>query len=98
MTPFKGFIVALAILCAIDSFYWQKKLLRGPRNPRMAAKSTPARRWMVGNVARLAFSIAVSGYGMVLHFVGGPESLVISLAAFGLVLLLIWRPGPMPID
>jgi hypothetical protein len=44
MTPFKWLMVALAVLCAIDSFYWQKKMLRGPRNPKSAAKSTPARR------------------------------------------------------
>jgi len=63
-----------------------------------AARSTPAKRWIVANIVRIAFAVAVSLYGMILHFNGGPKSLVVILIALGLVLLLIWRPGPIPTE
>jgi hypothetical protein len=98
MTPLKWIILALALYSAAGGFYMQKRLLRTPRDPRIAARSTPAKRWMVANVVRLAFATAVSLYGLVLHFNGGPESLVVLLIALGLILLLIWRPGPVPTE
>jgi hypothetical protein len=96
MTPLKWIVLALALYSAAGGFYMQKKLLRTPTDPRIAAKSTPAKRWMVANIVRLAFATAVGLYGMVLHFNGGPKSLVVSLIALGLVLLLVWRPVRFP--
>jgi hypothetical protein len=53
---------------------------------------------MAGHLIRLAFAIAVSLYGFLLHIVGGPGWLAISLIALGLILLLVWKPGDAPIE
>ena len=96
MTAFKWIILAAALFCAVDGFYMQKRLLRAPRNPKLASKSTPAKRWMAANVARLAFAASVGLWGIVLHSLGGPDSLANSLIGLGLILLVIWRPGAVP--
>jgi hypothetical protein len=98
MTPFKLVIVFLALYCAVDGFALQSRFRRVRANPKVATKSTPVKRWMVGHVIRLVFAIAVSLYGLLLHFVGGPDWLATSLIALGLVLLLIWRPGDAPAE
>lgn len=96
MTPFKLVIVFLALYCAASGFTLQRRFLRVSANPKVVVKSTPMKRWMVGHVIRIAFAIAVSLYGLLLHFLGGPEWLATSLIALGLILLLIWRPGDAP--
>jgi hypothetical protein len=98
ITLFKLLIVFLALYSAVAGFTFQKRFLRPPKNLKVAVKSTPIKRWMIGNVIRLAFAFAVSLYGFVLHFAGGPEWLATSLVALGLVLLLIWRPGAAPVE
>jgi hypothetical protein len=98
MTPIKWLILAAALFCAVDGFYMQKRVLRTPRNLRVASKSTPIGRWMVGNVLRIAFATAVSLWAMMLHFQGGPDSLAIPLVALSLILLLIWKPGAVPAE
>jgi hypothetical protein len=59
MTPIQWVAIFGALYSAVMGFYMQKRFLRGPRNPRVAVKSTPAGRWMVGNVIRLAFAASV---------------------------------------
>jgi len=53
---------------------------------------------MAGHLIRLTCNLSVSLYGFVLHIVGGPEWLAASLMALGLILLLIWRPGDVPVE
>ena len=98
ITPFKLIIVFLALYCAASGFTLQRRLLRVPANPNIAVKSTPIKRWMSAHVIRLAFAVAVSLYGFLLHFLGGPEWLAVSLIALGLILLLFWRPGDEPAE
>ena len=98
MTPFKYVIVFLALYCAVSGFTLSRRFLRVRVNPKAATKSTPINRWMAGHVIRLAFAIAVSLYGFLLHFVGVPEWLATLLIALGLILLLIWRPGDAPVE
>jgi hypothetical protein len=98
ITPVKLIIVFLALYCAFGGFTLQRRLHRVPARPKAVVKSTPVRRWMVGHVIRLAFAIAVSLYGFLLHVLGGPEWLATLLIALGLILLLIWRPGDEPVE
>ena len=98
MTPVKWGITLAAFYCVFGGFSIQKKMLRNPANPRASSKSTPAGRWMIGNVVRLAFAVAVSLYGLLLHFLGGPDSLAASLIGLVLILLLVWKPGSLPVQ
>lgn len=93
MTPVKWIITFLALYCAFAGFSLQKRFLRMPANSRPDSKSTPISRWKVGNILRLAFATSVSLYGLLLHFLGGPDSLAFALNGLGLVLLLWWKPG-----
>jgi len=98
ITPFKLVLVFLALYSAASGFTLQRRLLRVPVNPNVAVKRTPIKRWMSGHVIRLAFAVAVSLYGFLLHFLGGPEWLAVSLIALGLILLLFWGPGDAPAE
>ncbi len=73
-----------------------KLLLRAPSNPQIVSKSTPIKRWFTAHLIRMAFSVAVSLYGVVLHTTGAPNSLALSLIGLGLVLILFWSPGEIP--
>ena len=96
MTPYKWMILIAAFYCAVAGFFVKKRMLGVPRNPRIAARSTPAKRWMVANVVLLGYAVSVSLWGLVFHFQGGPDSLADTLIGLGLVLLLFWRPGAIP--
>lgn len=96
MTPLKWGIILLALYSAAGGFILQKRFLCTPANAIAASKSTPERRWMAGNILRIAFAEAVGLYGMVLHFIGGPDRLAASLIGVSLILLLIWKPGVPP--
>jgi hypothetical protein len=96
ITPLKWGLVLFALLSAVFGFTLQRRIQRTPANPQLAVKSTPVKRWMVGNVIRIAYAISVSLYGILLHFLGGPERLAAALVALGLVLLLFWSPGEVP--
>jgi hypothetical protein len=93
VSPFDWIIVLLALLSAAGSFIIPNLLLRAAAKPEVAAKSTPVKLWMVRNILRMAFSMSVSLYGLVLHTTGCPDTVVIALISLGLILLLIWRPG-----
>ncbi len=96
MSPIQWIAIFGALFCAVDGFYMQKRILRGPRNPSTVSKSTPGGRWILGNVVRLAFATGVCCWALVLHFSGGPEWLAGSLIGLGLVLLAALRPGSCP--
>lgn len=86
--------VALALLCIVQGFTMQRRIVR-PRNP-SRLRSTPFSRWRAGNIARLMFATAVGLYGLVLSEFGGPAWQVNALCAIALILLLIWKPGISP--
>lgn len=96
MTPVAWSIVCIALLSAVLGFVLQSWVLRAPASPQAVSKSSPIRRWFAGHVIRMAFSLAVSLYGLILHSTGAPNSAAASLMGLGLILILFWSPGDVP--
>jgi hypothetical protein len=96
MTSLAWIFVCIALLCAVLGFVLQSWLLRAPANPNAVSKSSPAKRWFAGHVFRMSCSLAVSLYGVVLHTLGTPKAVSLSLIALGLILILFWSPGELP--
>jgi hypothetical protein len=89
--------VLAAVYCAVTGFTMQRQFVRGRnRSSGQAPAVAPLRRWMGGNLIRLAYATAVCLWAYLLQIFGGPVWLVYALFGMGLVLLLIWRPGNCP--
>jgi hypothetical protein len=92
----QGIVVLLALWSAISGFTLQRRLL-SVRAQRASTKSTPFTRWRAGHIFRLWSAMAVGVWGLVLNGIRGPLWIVGVLLAVGLILLLIWRPGAIPV-
>jgi hypothetical protein len=95
----QGLVVLLALWTAGSGFSLQHKLTHvrvGSGQPPASSRSTPAARWRVGNLMRLATATSVGLWALILHVIGGSSLLVDLLFGLGLALLLIWSPGPSP--
>ena len=82
-------VIALATWSAISGFTMQRSINR-------KASLTPLARWRTGHVLRLCSATAVGMWGMVLHYFGASEWLSNALLGLAMVLLIAWRPGPIP--
>ena|SRR5579863_10646430 len=88
--------IVAAIWSAVSGFTVQRRINNASTRPQKSSRSTPLGRWKVGNVLRLYTATAVAGWGLVLHYFGGPEWIVNVLFGLAMLLLLIWRPGANP--
>lgn len=89
-------VIALALWCAVQGFRIQRRMIAPKVSRKRSRRSTPFTRWRAGNLVRLAFATSVGLYGLCLSEFGGVAWQVDSLLALGMVLLLIWKPGPSP--
>lgn len=98
LTPVHWFITLAAIYCAVTGFTFQRKMTkRLSRSQQTTRGSTPFSRWRVGHLMRLATATAVSLWGAVLSVYGAPSWLGYALCGLGLLLLLMWNPGDLPV-
>jgi hypothetical protein len=95
LTPFDWAVVVIALIDAAISFIIPNILARAGNRPGAAAMS-PIQQWMGRKIVRMAFSLSVSLFGLVLHTTGCPDRVVKSLMALGLILLLFCGPGDVP--
>jgi len=89
-------LIVLALVCAVQGFAVQQRIVNPKRMPKRGARSTPFSRWRAGNVVRLMFATAVGLYGLCLSEFGGAVWQTSSIFALAMVLLLIWSPGASP--
>lgn len=98
ITPIHWFILLAAIYCAVAGFTTQRALAKKPSRPsRPKNGSTPFTRWRAGHLIRLATATSVATWAAVLSVSGGPIWIAYWLAAVGVLLLVIWRPGELPV-
>jgi hypothetical protein len=88
--------IVLALLCALQGFTLQRRIVSPRPTRKLPPRSTPFTRWKAGNVARLAFATSVGLYGLCLSEFGGVAWQVDVLFGLGMVLLLLWKPGTSP--
>jgi hypothetical protein len=94
---FQWAIVACAFASALGGFIAQRVVQRASnQTPRSAQDSTQLSRWQMGHIIRFASAESVALFGFVLRSLGAPSTIVYSLFAGGIVLLLIWQPGAAP--
>ena len=67
LSTFDWFIVLIALNSAAASFHIPNLMLRAAAKPSVAAKNTPAKRWMTIHILRMAFSLSAGLDGVVLH-------------------------------
>lgn len=91
-------VVLFAVYSAVGGFWGQRLMVRSQKQPsRSAMLSTSLGRWWFGHLVRLSGAEAVCFSSLVLHMIGGPVWLVDVTFGIGMVLLLIWRPGAIPV-
>jgi hypothetical protein len=85
--------------CAVAGFSGQRRISRGAGRTQnqLTASKRPAR-WKTGHVVRLANAFAVGQWGLLLHYTGAPQWLPDFFLGLSLLLLLIWKPGAVPLD
>jgi len=88
------FFIVAAVWSGVSSFTIQRRIVSRPK--KYYSTSTPFTRWRAGNIARLWLATAVGLYGFCLKVVAGPPLVTNALFALGLLLLLVWSPGPEP--
>jgi len=88
--------IVLALVCALQEFTLQRRIVSPRLTRKRPARSTPFTRWKRGNVARLAFATSVGLYGLCLSEFGGAAWQVDGLFGLGMILLLVWKPGAKP--
>lgn len=93
ISPIDWIFIVAAIWSAVSGFRMQRKISR-----RTSSRSTPLERWRAGHALRLCAAMSVGLWGTLVHYFGGPEWLANVLLGFGMLLLLVWRPGPTPIQ
>ena len=97
LSPVQWLIIVGAIWSAISGFTVQRRINRiGSRSQTQSRRSTPVSRWRTGHLVRLSTAMAVSLWGLLLHYTGGPEWLVNGFLGLAMLLLLLWRPGATP--
>jgi hypothetical protein len=95
--PARWVILLLAFTNGFFGFILQRMLRHAPNRFFPAAQdSTPLARWRAGHILRFATAEAVVLFGLALHSLGGSSLLVNVLFGSGLLLMLLWRPGPVP--
>jgi len=94
---FQWAIVACAIASALGGFIAQHVVQRASnQTARPAQDSTKLARWQMGHIIRFASAESVALFGFVLRSLGAPSTIVNSLFAGGIILLLVWQPGTAP--
>jgi hypothetical protein len=90
-------IVLCAIASALMGFIVQRIMLRVPSQPFPEKQNSILfSRWYAGHILRFATAESVALFGVVLHVLGSSSSLVTTMFASSIVLLLIWQPGTCP--
>ncbi len=95
LTASHWFIIVLGSWAVVSGFTIQRTITK-KRPRRTSSTSTPFTRWRAGNIVRLVMAYTVGLYGFCLSVFGGPPLVVRLLFALGILLLLIWTPGPIP--
>lgn len=90
-------IVLCAIASALMGFIVQRMMLRSPSQS-ISEKQNPSllTKWFAGHILRFATAESVALFGVVLHVLGSSSSLVTTMFASSIVLLMIWQPGTCP--
>jgi hypothetical protein len=92
----RGILLSLAVVCAVETFIFPRRIEKGPRRPRKGSVSTPFTRWRAGKIAWLMLSTSVGLYGLCLAEFGGESWQVYPPIAVGLLLVAMGRPGRSP--
>ena len=87
-------VIVGVVWSAASGFTIQRRIVKG--RPRRSSRSTPFTRWRAGHIIRLWTATSLGFWAVVLSDWGGPRLVVNAFFAIGLVLLLIWSPGPAP--
>lgn len=99
MSLLQWLVVVAALWSAISGFTVQRRINRvRSHTPTSSRTSTPLGRWRAGHLVRLWSATAVGLWGLLLHYLGGPNRLVYFFLVLAMLLLLIWRPGPTPVQ
>jgi hypothetical protein len=95
---FQWAVVLCATASALSGFILQRMLMRAPSQSLLAAQdSTRLARWRMGHIIRFATAESVALFGFVLRTLGSSSTPVYLLFGSGLLLLLFWQPGVIPI-
>jgi hypothetical protein len=96
-TSMQSAIVLCAIAFVLVGFIGQRVFQRAPSQS-LSEKQNPSllTRWFAGHLMRFATAESVALFGVVLHMLGSSSSLVTTMFASSIVLLMIWQPGTSP--
>jgi hypothetical protein len=97
ITPRHWFVIVAVIWSAIAGFTLQRRIVNRPASSRKpSSTSTPFTRWRAGHICWLLAATSVGLWELVLSDFAGPRWLVNIFFGAGLLLLLMWTPGPAP--
>lgn len=97
LTLFQEMVVVIAVLDNVIGIFLQRTLMKRPgRMPSVGKAATPAQRWLMANVFRLALSLSTCLFGLVLHMVGSQNWLAQSLIGLGVLFMVVVNPGNPP--
>ncbi len=95
--PVHWAIVLGAAYCAVSGFTAQRKLAKGPARARqLKNNAAPFGGWRAGNAMRLYSALSIVVWGVVMNIAEAPMWMAYCLAAAGVLLLVLWRPGALP--